>query len=104
MDDHGLSTTAACSAPRLHIEAIRHAVEANGGKAADRRRRCKKGFESIKDFTLGGLVPPLQITPEDHEGGGWVQIFQVKGDKLVKETEWFRGYRDMVSKMIATAA
>jgi len=49
-------------------------------------------------------VPPLQITPVDHEGGGWVQIYQVKGNKMVKETEWFRGYRDMVSKMIATSA
>ena len=31
----------------------------------------KKGFEKIKGFTLGGLVPPLKITPTDHEGGGW---------------------------------
>ena len=87
----------------LHIEAIRLAVAANGGKAptgAD----VQQGFQSIKDFTLGGLVPPLQITPVDHEGGGWVQIYQVKGNKMVKETEWFRGYRDMVSKMIATSA
>ena len=54
----------------------------------------KKGFEQIKDFTLGGLVPPLKVTPADHEGGGWVQIFQVKGGKFVKETEWFQAYRD----------
>ena len=54
---------------------------------------CKKGFEQIKDFTLGGLVPPLEITADDHEGGGWVQVFQVKGGKFVKATDWFRGYR-----------
>ncbi len=36
----------------------------------------KNGFERIKDFTLGGLVPPLEITPTDHEGGGWVQVWQ----------------------------
>ena len=35
----------------------------------------------IQGFTLGGLVPPLQVTPTDHEGGGWVQIFQVKGGR-----------------------
>ena len=87
----------------LHIEAIRLAVAANGGKAPT-GTDVQQGFQSIKDFTLGGLVPPLQITPVDHEGGGWVQIYQVKGNKMVKETEWFRGYRDMVSKMIATAA
>jgi len=87
----------------LHIEAIRLAVAANGGKAPT-GTDVQQGFQSIKNFTLGGLVPPLQITPVDHEGGGWVQIYQVKGNKMVKETEWFRGYRDMVSKMIATAA
>jgi len=38
---------------------------------------------------LGGLVPPLKLTAADHEGGGWVQIFQAKGGKFVKETEWF---------------
>lgn len=87
----------------LHIEAIRLAVAANGGKAPT-GTDVQQGFQSIKNFTLGGLVPPLQITPVDHEGGGWVQIYQVKGNKMVKETEWFRGYRDMVSKMIATSA
>ena len=87
----------------LHIEAIRLAVAANDGKAPT-GTDVQQGFQSIKNFTLGGLVPPLQITPVDHEGGGWVQIYQVKGNKMVKETEWFRGYRDMVSKMIATAA
>ncbi|MGA9866507.1 MAG: ABC transporter substrate-binding protein [Acetobacteraceae bacterium] len=87
----------------LHIEAIRLAVAANGGSQPT-GANVQQGFQSIKDFTLGGLVPPLQITPVDHEGGGWVQIYQVKGNKMVKETEWFRGYRDMVSKMIATAA
>ena len=54
----------------------------------------------IKDFTLGGLLPPMQVTANDHEGGGWVQIFQVKGDKMVKATEWFQGYRDLVLRKV----
>ena len=58
-------------------------MQANGGKPPT-GEEVKKGFEMINDFTLGGLVPPLEITPTDHEGGGWVQIFQVKGDKLVQ--------------------
>ncbi len=87
----------------LHIEAVRRAMQANGGKPPT-GEEVKKGFESIKDFSLGGLVPPLEVTPTDHEGGGWVQIFQVKGDKLVKETEWFHGYRDMVLKMVNAGA
>ena len=54
----------------------------------------------IQGFTLDGLVPPLQVTPTDHEGGGWVQIFQVKGEGMVKETEWFQGYRDLVLRTV----
>jgi len=87
----------------LHIEAIRLALHAGGGKRPD-GADVKKGFESITDFSLGGLVPPLHITASDHEGGGWVQIYQVSGTKLEKKTPWFHGYRDVVEQMIATAA
>jgi branched-chain amino acid transport system substrate-binding protein len=63
-----------------------------------------KGFEMISDFKLGGLVPPITISPTDHEGGGWVRIFQVKGDGFVAKTPWFRGYRKLVvDKEAATA-
>jgi branched-chain amino acid transport system substrate-binding protein len=55
-------------------------------------------MESIKGFTLGGMVPPMAITPEDHEGGGWVQVWTVKGGKLVKDGEWFQAYRDVIKK------
>jgi branched-chain amino acid transport system substrate-binding protein len=60
----------------------------------------KKGFEQINNFTLGGLVPPLKVTATDHEGGGLVQIWQVKGGKFVKETDWFSAYGDVVAKHI----
>src|SRR6516164_6061097 len=63
----------------------------------------KKGFEQIKDFSLGGLVPPLQVTAADHQGGGWVQIFQVKGGKFVKETDWFRAYPEVVAEAVSKA-
>jgi branched-chain amino acid transport system substrate-binding protein len=43
------------------------------------------------------------VTGGDHEGGGWVQVFQVKGGKLVKETEWFRGYPELVAQAVAKA-
>ena len=61
------------------------------------------GGKSIHDFTLGGLVPPLQITPTDHEGGGWVQVFAVHDGHFVKQTEWFRAYRDVVDNVVKTA-
>ena len=84
------------------VEAVRNALKANGGKTPT-GDDIKKGFEQIHDFTLGGLVPPLKITPADHEGGGWVQIFQVKGDKFVKETDWIHAYPDVVEAAVKKA-
>ena len=86
----------------LHAEAVRHALEATGGKKPS-GEDVKKGFEQIHDFTLGGLVPPLKVTAEDHEGGGWVKIFQVKGGKFVAETDWFRAYPEVVAAAVKKA-
>jgi branched-chain amino acid transport system substrate-binding protein len=86
----------------IHVEGIRNALKANGGKPPT-GTDIKNGLEQIRGFTLGGLVPPLEITPTDHEGGGWVQVFQVKGGKFVKETDWFRAFRDVVEHALKTA-
>jgi branched-chain amino acid transport system substrate-binding protein len=80
----------------LAVEAIGNALRAKSG-APITGDDVKKGFERIKDFTLGGLVPPLAITPENHEGGGWVQIWQVKGGKLVRLTDWLKAYPDVIA-------
>lgn len=86
----------------LHVEAIRNALKAKpDGKITG--VDTKAGFEKISNFTLGGLVPPLKITPQDHEGGGLVQIWQVKDGKFVKVTEWFSAYQDVVAKHIREA-
>ena len=86
----------------VHVEAIRNALKANGGKKPT-GEEVKKGFESINDFTLGGLVPPLNVTAADHEGGGWVQIYQAKGGKFVKQTEWIRAYPEVVAAAVKKA-
>jgi branched-chain amino acid transport system substrate-binding protein len=86
----------------VHVEAIRNSLKATGGKQPT-GEDVKKGFESIHDFGLGGLVPPLKVNATDHEGGGWVQVFQVKGGKLLKETDWFRAYPEVVATAIAKA-
>jgi branched-chain amino acid transport system substrate-binding protein len=81
----------------LAVEAIRNAVQAKAGGAIT-GDDVKKGFEHIKDFTLGGLVPPLALTPENHEGGGWVEVWQVKDGKLVRATDWFKAYPDVLAR------
>src|SRR3954466_11491940 len=83
----------------VQVEAIRQALKLTGGKMPT-GEDVKKGFEQIKDFTLGGLVPPLEVTPEDHEGGGWVKVFTVKGGKFVPDGDWFKAYREIVMKAV----
>ncbi len=85
----------------LHLKAIENAVKAKGGSGDITGTDVAKGFEAVKDFSLGGMLPPLHITPADHEGGGWVQIFQVKGDGFQPVTEWMHGYREVVLEMVA---
>ena len=87
----------------LHVEAVRNAIKAKGG-AAPTSEEVKNGMEHIKGFTLGGLVPPMELTPEDHEGGGWCQVWTVHGGKLNKTKDWFQGYRDVIKKQLAADA
>jgi branched-chain amino acid transport system substrate-binding protein len=87
----------------LHVEAIRNALKAKPN-AKITGADVKAGFEQISNFTLGGLVPPLKISPTDHEGGGLVQIWQVKGGKFAKTTDWFSAYPDVLAKHIKEAA
>lgn len=83
----------------IHVEAIRNALRARpDGKITP--VDVKNGFERIQGFTLGGLVPPLRITPEDHEGGGLVQVYRVQGGKFVKATDWFSAYADVVNRHV----
>ena len=86
----------------LHARAIANAIEAVGADNVT-GDDVRKGFESISDFSLGGFLPPLNITPEDHEGGGWVQVWQVRDGQWVPLTEWMQGFRDIVMEHVAAA-
>jgi branched-chain amino acid transport system substrate-binding protein len=86
----------------LMAEGIRLAIEREGLPVTG--EKVKKGYERIKDFTLGGFLPPLTVTPQDHEGGGWVRLYQTKGQQLVPFTDWIRGYRDIVLDEVKKAA
>lgn len=87
----------------MHVEAVRNAIKAKGG-AAPTSEDVKNGMEHIKGFTLGGLLPPMELTPADHEGGGWVQVWTVHGGKLTKTKDWFQGYRSVILKHLAADA
>jgi len=84
----------------IHVEAIKNAIKAKGSTNIT-PQDVKVGFEHIKGFTLGGLIPPMEINNVDHEGGGWVQVFQAKGGKWVKQTDWYKAYPTLLKKMLA---
>ncbi len=87
----------------IQLEAIRLAIKAKGGEKPN-GKDVRDAFETVDNFTLGGLAPPLKITAEDHEGGGWAQIWQVKGGKFVKVTDWRQAYRDVIKKHLVEDA
>jgi branched-chain amino acid transport system substrate-binding protein len=52
------------------------------------RERVKGTVEGFKDYVIGGLVPPLTITPKDHRPSVESRIFIVKEGKLAKHTSF----------------
>ena len=81
------------------LEGIRRAL-ASGGEPLT-GEKVKVGLEAIKDFELGGLVPPLSTSPTDHEGGGFTRIVAVKDGKLTPITDWANPQRETVLAMVA---
>jgi branched-chain amino acid transport system substrate-binding protein len=75
-------------------EGVRLAIQNHGLPVTG--DKVRRGYEAIKNFDLQGFLPPMTVTPKDHEGGGWVRMYQVKGKEWVPITEWMRGYRDEV--------
>ena len=52
--------------------------------------RVKESLESFKDFVLGGLLPPITITPSDHQKLSSVEsrIFTIKEGKISRYTSF----------------
>lgn len=88
----------------VHAKAIENAVKANDGKCDVTGEMVRDGFYAIENFTLGGLLPPLEITKKDHEGGGWVRLFQATKDGYKPATDWYRAYREEVFELLAEEA
>lgn len=79
-------------------EGIRLAIQNHGLPVTG--DKVRRGYEAMKNFDLQGFLPPMTVTPQDHEGGGWVRLFQVKGKEWVPVGDWFRGYREEVLALV----
>jgi branched-chain amino acid transport system substrate-binding protein len=85
----------------LMVEAIRLAIENHGLPLSG--ESVRKGYEAIKDFDLQGFGPPITFTPTDHEGGGYLKVYQVKGNEWVPVSDWIRGYREELMLQVRQA-
>jgi len=66
--------------------------------------KLKAGLESIKDFTGEGLLPPVTITADDHQGGGRGRVDAWDGSKWVAKNQWAAAYQDIVWDLIHKSA
>lgn len=80
------------------VEGARLAVKQFGWPATSDKMR--RGMESIKGFTAGGLLAPVTVTAKDHGGGGKTRIDRWDGTKWVPETDWFAGFSDVVWEIV----
>ncbi|MGH7326486.1 MAG: ABC transporter substrate-binding protein [Candidatus Rokuibacteriota bacterium] len=82
-------------------EGVRLAIQNHGLPVTG--DKVRQGYEAIKNFDLAGFLPPMTVTPQDHEGGGWVRVYQVKGTEWVPVSDWIRGYREEVMALVKQA-
>lgn len=83
----------------VQVEAIRLAMKLHGPPITG--EKVKDGYEHIKDFTMGGIFAPVKFTPEDHEGGGWVRIYQWDGNQFGLKKDWYKAHRDIIMQELA---
>jgi branched-chain amino acid transport system substrate-binding protein len=82
----------------LFAEAARLALEKEGAPLT--AAKLKKGLESLKGFTADGLLPPVTLTAEDHQGGGQGRIATWDGKAWKADTGWFAAYQDVVWDLV----
>ncbi|UCG05760.1 MAG: ABC transporter substrate-binding protein [Desulfobacterales bacterium] len=55
----------------------------------------RDAFEKFRDFSTGGLAPPLTFTSTDHRASMAAKIYEVKKDRFAAATDWIELPRDM---------
>ena len=96
--DYGMADLA----HEINLEAARLALEEGEGELTG--TRLKDGFERIENFDAEGLMPPITITAQDHQGGGMGRVSQWDGSAWVPVTEWGSFYGEIVQKEIDAGA
>ncbi len=86
----------------VSVEAARLALAEFGAPLTG--PKLKQGFEMIRDFDAQGLMPPITITEEDHQGGGYGRVSRWTGERWEPLTDWYAAYQDLVWEEIEAGA
>jgi branched-chain amino acid transport system substrate-binding protein len=94
----------------LSTEAIRKAQEKYGKKPLT-GEQVRWGLEnlniteaSLKKLGLEGLMPPIKISCEDHEGGSPVRFQQWDGSKWNLVSDWIASDQSIVRPLVEASA
>ena len=82
----------------IAVQAAKLGVQKGGAPVT--AEKIKQGFEMLKDFTAEGLIPPLTITAQDHQGGGMGMISEWDGKQWAPKSDWGSAYQDVVWDLI----
>ncbi|HET9959155.1 MAG TPA: hypothetical protein VFQ61_31915, partial [Polyangiaceae bacterium] len=94
----------------LNVEAVRIA-QAKYGKRALTGEETRWGFEHLdinearlKELGAEGLLQPIKLSCEDHEGGGRVRFQQWDGEKWKLISDWVAADRPLLRPIIEASA
>lgn len=82
MDSHTLSYVEGWVSVKVMAEALGRSLPEHGLS----RERVKMAFEGYRNVVVGGLLPPLTFTAQDHRPSVESRIFIVRNGKLVRYT------------------
>jgi len=94
----------------LNVEAVRVAQQ-KFGKQPLKGEQTRWGFENLnidearlKELGALGLLQPIKLSCEDHEGGGKVRFQQWDGEKWVLISDWVGADRGLLRPIIEASA
>jgi branched-chain amino acid transport system substrate-binding protein len=95
----------------LDTEAVRLAMQKFGTKSAPTPEQVRWGMENLnitekrlEELGMKGLMRPLKVTCENHEGNGLALVQQWDGKKWNIVSDWIEPMRDVVRPKLEAAA
>jgi branched-chain amino acid transport system substrate-binding protein len=93
----------------ITTEAVRWAVKKYGKKVTG--EQVREGLENLnltearlRELGFGGMMRPIRVTCDDHEGNGPILIQQWDGKQWKIISDWIEPMRDVVRPMMEASA